>query len=557
MARGNPPPVPALNSSAAPLLGTRGVAASTASARIAVHETGGGASASPQTPSSDATATRNATASNSNSNGTPFLNATNMRAHDDAYAYAARGACGAGGGGTTPSPAPPLRSSSSSSYSSTDPHGGRGGTDQRQRGGGGRGRHGPSSLCSICPSASTRAPTPPPSPALGAPTPSTSLALGGWGPSFAEARVTIAGTHGQCGAGQPSATLRGEGMGRGYSSAALLPPANHHGGQTFNGLPLAKPVPYQHFAQQHEQQRELTPTPSSNEQQPRRQQHTPAPGSDCDSRRQQDRRQELPQQQQQQHQQRPRQKQEHSHLPPNSGWVPLSDRRGQQPTPLQPPSFKASRGVGTSKADGAAPVSIRVGMGASTQQLSRVTPRGAPPPGAVAAPLVVSAGGAEVCRHSHSSTDATCTTLCASPSVSLAEAGRSVLADRFRTQMCRNYLERRHTVGSSAANDIGHMCPRLPQTAASALAAEQALCPYESRCLFAHGEHQLRTAQQNIADGLTTEEAIVAFKQREREAMWRALMAERAAALQQHQQQQQHALPSSLSSYGPYDAGRR
>jgi len=59
--------------------------------------------------------------------------------------------------------------------------------------------------------------------------------------------------------------------------------------------------------------------------------------------------------------------------------------------------------------------------------------------------------------------------------------GDKVLAERFRTKLCRNFTE----TGS---------------------------CPYESRCMFAHGDHQLRTTELNLQDGLTNEEAIRQFK---------------------------------------------
>jgi hypothetical protein len=59
--------------------------------------------------------------------------------------------------------------------------------------------------------------------------------------------------------------------------------------------------------------------------------------------------------------------------------------------------------------------------------------------------------------------------------------GDKVLAERFRTKLCRNFTES----GS---------------------------CPYESRCMFAHGDHQLRTTELNLQDGLTSEEAIRQFK---------------------------------------------
>ncbi len=63
--------------------------------------------------------------------------------------------------------------------------------------------------------------------------------------------------------------------------------------------------------------------------------------------------------------------------------------------------------------------------------------------------------------------------------------GDKVIANRFRTKLCRNYLQH----------------PDRP-------------CPYEDRCMFAHGGHELRTAAQNIAEGLISEEAIREFKRR-------------------------------------------
>lgn len=60
-------------------------------------------------------------------------------------------------------------------------------------------------------------------------------------------------------------------------------------------------------------------------------------------------------------------------------------------------------------------------------------------------------------------------------------AERSLLAERYKTKMCRNYL----------------------------VSGE---CPYEVRCMFAHGDHELRTTEMNVRDGLVTEEAIKAFQ---------------------------------------------
>ena len=61
------------------------------------------------------------------------------------------------------------------------------------------------------------------------------------------------------------------------------------------------------------------------------------------------------------------------------------------------------------------------------------------------------------------------------------EDRKPILATRFKTSMCKNYK----TKGS---------------------------CPYEARCMFAHGDAELRTKKMNLADGLVTEEAIKAFQ---------------------------------------------
>jgi len=60
------------------------------------------------------------------------------------------------------------------------------------------------------------------------------------------------------------------------------------------------------------------------------------------------------------------------------------------------------------------------------------------------------------------------------------EQQRPVLASRYKTKMCRNYVI-------------------------------TGMCPYEIRCMFAHGEHELRTMEMNLKDGLVTEEAIKQF----------------------------------------------
>eukprot|EP00743_Colponemidia_sp_Colp-15_P009220 GILK01010067.1.p1 GENE.GILK01010067.1~~GILK01010067.1.p1 ORF type:complete len:261 (+),score=8.76 GILK01010067.1:30-785(+) len=74
-----------------------------------------------------------------------------------------------------------------------------------------------------------------------------------------------------------------------------------------------------------------------------------------------------------------------------------------------------------------------------------------------------------------------------------------ILAERFKTQMCRNY-ERK---GS---------------------------CPYENKCMFAHGDADVRTPEMNVRDGLFTEEAIEAFRRAQRLLRKRANQAARQAA---------------------------
>jgi len=70
----------------------------------------------------------------------------------------------------------------------------------------------------------------------------------------------------------------------------------------------------------------------------------------------------------------------------------------------------------------------------------------------------------------------------ASPCVTpVPECARHILAERFKTRLCYNYIR----TGS---------------------------CPYESRCMFAHGEPELRTTEQNMDDGLYTEEAIKSYQ---------------------------------------------
>lgn len=59
--------------------------------------------------------------------------------------------------------------------------------------------------------------------------------------------------------------------------------------------------------------------------------------------------------------------------------------------------------------------------------------------------------------------------------------GQKVLAERYKTKVCKNYIE-------------------------------MGMCPYESRCMFAHGDDELRTADENLRDGIVTEDSIRHFK---------------------------------------------
>lgn len=64
------------------------------------------------------------------------------------------------------------------------------------------------------------------------------------------------------------------------------------------------------------------------------------------------------------------------------------------------------------------------------------------------------------------------------------EEEKHILANRYKTKMCKNFVAKGE-------------------------------CPYEVRCMFAHGEHELRTSEDNVRDGLVTEEAIRAFQRQQ------------------------------------------
>jgi hypothetical protein len=58
---------------------------------------------------------------------------------------------------------------------------------------------------------------------------------------------------------------------------------------------------------------------------------------------------------------------------------------------------------------------------------------------------------------------------------------KPIHAERFKTKVCANY-------------------------------EKSGKCPYESRCMFAHGEHEMRSKDMNIRDNLVSEDAIRAFQ---------------------------------------------
>jgi hypothetical protein len=76
----------------------------------------------------------------------------------------------------------------------------------------------------------------------------------------------------------------------------------------------------------------------------------------------------------------------------------------------------------------------------------------------------------------------------------------SIHAQRFRTKLCDKFA----TTGS---------------------------CPYVHRCMFAHGEAELRTVGQNVADGLVNETSIRKYKRAQYEARKRAARSKPAAAV--------------------------
>lgn len=66
-------------------------------------------------------------------------------------------------------------------------------------------------------------------------------------------------------------------------------------------------------------------------------------------------------------------------------------------------------------------------------------------------------------------------------SASTPHEEKIIQANRYKTKLCRSYV---------ATGE----------------------CPYEVRCMFAHGKDEIRTCEENLQDGLVTEEAIKAFR---------------------------------------------
>jgi hypothetical protein len=73
------------------------------------------------------------------------------------------------------------------------------------------------------------------------------------------------------------------------------------------------------------------------------------------------------------------------------------------------------------------------------------------------------------------------------PPVVIIDPAEAMIAERFKTKMCRGFTE----TGS---------------------------CPYEERCMFAHGDAELRTKEMNIRDELTSEVAVKQFQREQQTA---------------------------------------
>jgi hypothetical protein len=68
-----------------------------------------------------------------------------------------------------------------------------------------------------------------------------------------------------------------------------------------------------------------------------------------------------------------------------------------------------------------------------------------------------------------------------SKAITPAESTKNLLAERFKTKICQNF-------------------------------EKTGVCPYEVRCMFAHGAEDLRTTEMNFRDRLTSDDAIKGFQ---------------------------------------------
>jgi hypothetical protein len=99
----------------------------------------------------------------------------------------------------------------------------------------------------------------------------------------------------------------------------------------------------------------------------------------------------------------------------------------------------------------------------------------------------------------------------------LNDQHKPILAERFKTKMCQNY-------------------------------EREGFCPYEARCMFAHGEEDLRTSDMNMADNLVTEEAIKAWQRSKTVAVRLAARKRAKKAAKRETERNAKAAAASVSS---------
>jgi len=98
----------------------------------------------------------------------------------------------------------------------------------------------------------------------------------------------------------------------------------------------------------------------------------------------------------------------------------------------------------------------------------------------------------------------------------------TVLAERFKTKLCRNWVTSGH-------------------------------CPYEQRCMFAHGEDELRSREWNIRDGLTSETAIKEFQRKFYAPNRGGSYANQSHTAAHHHLASTHSQPVTHQPYASYD----